>query len=310
MMAKTSIEWCEAVWNVTRGCSRVSSGCGDSTGGGCYAERQAHRFSGPGMPYEGLTKLTKHGPRWTGVCRFVPEMLTIPLHRRKPTTWFVNSMSDLFHEAFGDDQIAAVFGVMAYCDQHRFIVLTKRAKRMHDWFASNADHATECAETAAAMTGDSFASLSFGAAGPWPLPNVVLGVSCENQKTADERIPWLLQTPAAIRVVSLEPLLGPINLRDVPSESGKSEVHCDALKIDNWEHRDWTGLRQRHLDWVIAGCESGPKARPCDEEWVRSIRDQCSSANVSFFLKQLKRGNKVVSMPELDGKVWNQTPFK
>lgn len=131
-MAKTDIQWATHVWNCVRGCSRVSAGCGDATGGGCYAERQAHRFSGTGLPYEGLTRLTKDGPRWIGEVRFIPEKLADPLHWRKPARIFVNSMSDLFHDGISVTQIAQIFAVMAACPQHTFMVLTKRPKRMHE----------------------------------------------------------------------------------------------------------------------------------------------------------------------------------
>ncbi|HEX2677999.1 MAG TPA: DUF5131 family protein, partial [Polyangiales bacterium] len=128
-MGETAIEWTDTVWNPVRGCARVSPGCES-----CYAERQAHRFSNPGGPYEGLTVLGKHGPRWSGRARFVPETLDAPLRWRKPRRIFVNSMSDLFHHDITNEQIAAVFGVMAACPQHTFQVLTKRAERLPEWF--------------------------------------------------------------------------------------------------------------------------------------------------------------------------------
>jgi protein gp37 len=229
MSGKTGISWCDATWNPTRGCSRVSEGCWN-----CYAMRMAHRFSGPGRPYEGLTRMTPHGVDWTGEVRFVPEVLDWPLRQRKPLRIFVDSMSDLFHPSVSDEDIDRVFAVMKRALRHTFIVLTKRAGRMAGYVSL-----TEV------------------------LPNVVLGVSCEDQQRADERIPLLLQTPAVRRCVSLEPLLGPIDLR--PSW------------LAGYDYRDW----------VIVGGESGPKARPCHVEWIRSIKDQCQTAGVALHVKQL-----------------------
>src|SRR5690606_22560010 len=177
----TTIEWTQGTWNPVSGCTRVSPGCDN-----CYAMRQAHRFSGNCQPYEGLTTIRRGKVDWTGSVRFVPEMLEVPL-QRKPTTWFVNSMSDLFHESLTNEQIASAFGGMAATPQHTYQILTKRPKRMREWFG--------------------------WLDGRRPLHNVWLGVSCEDQARADERIPHLLSTPAAVRFVSAEPLLGPIALR-------------------------------------------------------------------------------------------------
>lgn len=274
-MADSAIEWTDKVWNVTRGCSVVSPGCHR-----CYAMKQAHRFSNPGGPYEGLTKLTsKSGAQWTGATRFVPEMLDKPLRWRKPTRVFVNSMSDLFHEGFSNEEIAAVFGVMAACPQHTFQVLTKRAKRMRGWFERLAmDPSFElagAADEALCNGGASFESVRRLyhniEARPWPLPNVWLGVSAEDQRTFDDRVPDLLQTPAAVRWVSAEPLLGPIDV---------SAGIVDAL------HRSGRAPRLE-LDWIVVGGESGPGARPCALEWIESIVDQCHVAGAAVFVKQL-----------------------
>lgn len=272
MSDDTGIEWTDATWNPIRGCSRVSEGCRH-----CYAERVAARFSGPGMPYEGLAvrklrvvsddEQTTVG-RWTGTVRMVPEHLADPLRWRRPRRVFVNSMSDLFHESLTNEQIAAVFGVMAAAAQHTFQVLTKRARRMREWF-----------EWVRCQRGQTPRSVCSQAASPlvkriwnfamgdrsWPLPNVWLGVSVENQAAAAERIPELLRTPAAVRWLSCEPLLGPVDLA-ASSQNARSLVE--------------------DLDWVVAGCESGPGARPCDVAWLRSLRDQCAAGGVAYFLKQ------------------------
>ena len=300
-MTTTAIEWCDKVWNPTRGCSRVSPGCGgglgDPVAGGCYAERQAARFSGPGMPYEGLVRIGKQGPRWTGVVRLVADKLSEPLGWKNPARIFVNSMSDLFHEALTNEEIGRVFGVMAACPQHQFLVLTKRAARMRQWFewvraqgstlpslvGTSPSHDTTSTEasTCVMLAGDRLlGSRAFMAAcngSPWPLRNVWLGVSAEDQKRADERIPELLRTPAAVRFVSYEPALGPVDF--TPWLFGSTEYRGD----------DTSGFlaSKADLDWIICGSESGPGARPMDVAWARTAADQCLSAGVAFFTKQI-----------------------
>lgn len=261
MSATTKIEWTRGddgiagkTWNPVRGCSIVSPGCVN-----CYAMKHAHRFSGPGKPYEGLTKQTKAGPQWTGKVRLVVDALLEPLSWRKPRRVFVNSMSDLFHEAVPDVFIERVFSVMALAERHTFQVLTKRPGRMADWFRARRFDVKGYAILQTENVGECLY------AHPWPLPNVWLGVSCENQQTADERIPLLLQTPAAVRFVSAEPLLGPI------------DFHSPVLEVDSDDY----------IDWVIVGGESGSGARPMDVAWARSIVRQCQAAQVPVFVKQL-----------------------
>lgn len=240
-MGKTAIQWTDRVWNPVRGCSMVSAGCEN-----CYAMRQAHRFSGQGQPYANLTENGPHGPRWNGKVTIHPELLDLPLRWRKPSRIFVNSMSDLFHDEVPDEFIESVFMVMRDASWHEFQVLTKRPQRTRK-FAKYLQKKHTLAE-----------------GGPsWHWPHIWLLVSCEDQKTADERIPILLDTPAAVRGVSLEPLIGPVDLSSI---GGKKEP--------------------RRLDWVIVGGESGPNARPMHPDWVRSIRDQCHAAGTAFFFKQ------------------------
>lgn len=253
-MANTKIEWADVVWNPIRGCSRVSRGCER-----CYAERQAHRFSGEGMPYEGLTRMTEHGPVWTGKIKLVPELLDQPLHWKKPRRIFVNSMSDLFHEAVPDEFLDQVFAVMATAKKHTFQVLTKRPERMLKYFQEPAR--PDMVYWAAYKFGY-LGAMCGGTKAPIPVPNVQLGVSVEDQETADERIPLLLQTPAAVRFISAEPLLGPIDLLKMPQ-----------------------------LDWVIVGGESGPRARQMQEGWARNLMLQCKAAGVTFFMKQGSQAN-------------------
>jgi len=254
MGKKTSIAWTDSTWNPMRGCSRVSEGCRH-----CYAERMASRFSGPGMPYEGLTR----DGRWTGMVRTVPDALEAPLRWTRRRRVFVNSMSDLFHENVSEADILAVFDVMRRAHNERghiFQVLTKRPARML--------HVCERLH----WTGNVLVLDE-----PKPgimrrgLPGVWLGVSVEDQATAEERIPLLLQTPARVRFVSAEPLLGPLDLRRL--EDDELGAQWDALDMG--------------IDWVIVGGESGPQARPCRLEWARSIVEQCRAAECSCFVKQL-----------------------
>lgn len=300
-MTTTSIQWTTGpdgtpgkTWNPVRGCSRVSDGCTN-----CYAMRQAHRFSGEGQPYEGLTTIRKGKVDWTGHARFVPELLAAPLKWRKPRRVFVNSMSDLFHESLSNEEIAAVFGVMAACPQHTFQVLTKRPKRMLEWF----QWLTDDGKTPADLKVQRYAYQVVGAkrfplhrikktllAYPWPLLNVWLGVSIEHQKTADERVPLLIQTPAAIRFVSAEPLLGPVNFEHIGNALFDREkainrsVHGPAALS---RYQAEAIVAHPELDWVIVGGESGHGARSCNVEWIRSIVQQCKQAGVPAFVKQL-----------------------
>lgn len=255
-MSTTSIEWTEHTWNCLAGCEAVSPGCTN-----CYAATMTRRLEAMGQAdYSGLTT-DKH---FNGVVRCLPHKLDIPLKRRKPTTYFVNSMSDLFHEDVPHHFISRVFGVMASCPQHTFQILTKRAERMcfevqaiyespkeHNWWPPQWWHRRDVA----------------------PLPNVWLGVSTEDQKRADERIPWLLKTPAAVRFLSCEPLLGPIQLR------------TDAIRKASGANCDQLGYPM--IDWVIVGGESGHGARPMQLEWAQSLVDQCEAAVIACFVKQL-----------------------
>lgn len=289
----TTISWTDATWNVTRGCRRVSPGCQN-----CYAERQANRFAGPGGAYEGLIRLvpkrqikvvngeatavvrTVHEPRWTGATKFVTEHLADPLRWKKPRRIFVDSMSDLFYEGFTDEQIAAVFGVMLVAAQHTYQVLTKRPERMSTFFKLwSADDCIEAMARTQLPNGHSLpgpkqwnrpARRDWYEVETWPAPWIWLGTSVENQAAADERIPHLLETIASVRFLSCEPLLGPVDISE----------YFDPCSVPCGE-KPWPDLH-----WVIAGCESGPGARRCNVEWLRSLRDQCSAAEVPFFLKQ------------------------
>ncbi len=307
MSARTGIEWTDATWNPVRGCSPVSPGCRH-----CYAERVAARFSGgpfldggqvvirEASPFAGFAVSTPQGPRWTGKVALVEEHLFDPLRWKEPRRIFVNSMSDLFHEGLPDKEIAAIFGVMAACPQHTFQVLTKRPARMLEWFRWVFDQDAgldgkhgllHCVASALAAevsihpkgdAGPLHRKRCADPAGPWPLPNVWLGISAEDQQRADERIPLLLGVPATVKFVSAEPLLGPLDLREY-LYSDRDKAGMD----DNFFLEPLEGHTGSKLSWVIVGGESGPGARPCNLHWVRSIRDDCAEARVPCFIKQL-----------------------
>lgn len=294
MSDKTGIEWTNATWNPLRGCRRVSEGCRN-----CYAERVAARFSGPGQPYEGLAKMTPSGPRWTGTVRLVPELLDQPLRWNKPRMIFVNSMSDLFHENVPFEFIARVFAVMGMAQWHTFQVLTKRPSRMLEFMGSlRGGHVLDVPREAGDELWGSYLL---------PLRNVWLGVSVEDQAAADERIPLLLKTPAAVRWISAEPLLGPVDLRSIRLADGGC---LDALQgIDTAYQCHYAGK----LNWVVVGGESGPNARPMHPDWARSLRDQCVAARVPYFFKQWGEFLPRIGMSHLDkveflntvrGKAW------
>ena len=266
MSTKTSIEWTDVTWNPVRGCSLKSAGCIN-----CYAMKQAHRFSGKGQPYEGLTMIGQHGPSWTGKIQLVHELLDAPLHWKKPRRVFVNSMSDLFHEAVPFRFVHQAFTTIRQTPQHTYQILTKRPDRMRKFMA-------EYLRPREAM---GWANGLYA--------HVWLGVSVENQQTADERIPLLLQTPAAVRWISAEPLLGPIDLNSLFMESGGVSALHGARPA--WHP----------LDWVVVGGESGPHARPCDLAWIRSIKDQCQAAGVKCFVKQL--GSNIAPVTVENGSV-------
>lgn len=295
MSDKTGIEWTDATWNPLRGCSRVSEGCRL-----CYAETVANRFKGEGQPYEGLIA---HGGQWNGVIKLVPQLLDQPLRWRRPRRIFVNSMSDLFHENVPEPYIDTVFSVMALAPQHTFQILTKRPGRMRDYFMG----LQRAAQIHAEKIGSTFTpadvlNLRYIARHPhaaraiaaaksvWPLPNVWLGVSVEDQATADARIPLLLATPASVRWISAEPLLGPITF--------------EGLFANEHDPRDGTNALEQ-LDWVVVGGESGKNARPMHPEWARTLRDQCGVIGTAFLFKQwgewAPRGPESRGYPLIEG---------
>ncbi|MCK1577875.1 phage Gp37/Gp68 family protein [Bradyrhizobium sp. 174] len=278
MATASKIEWTGHTWNPLAGCSVLTPGCKR-----CYAMKMAARLAAMGKSlYAGLTEPSKAGPVWTGVLRQASqEVLLAPMRRKKPTTYFVNSMSDLFHENVPDEWIDQIFAVMALTPQHTYQVLTKRSARMRDYCEQRSRMSERHAGFWHAFQafGGLYENLRL-----LPLPNVWLGVSTERQPEADERIPDLLQTPAAIRFISAEPLLGPINLRQIVREGIRQAFIDDAL--DGFVSNGHGGCYGPKLDWVIVGGESGTGARLMHPAWPRALRDQCRAAGVAYFFKQ------------------------
>ena len=302
----TGIAWTDESWNPVVGCSRVSTGCER-----CYAERAAHRLAT--MPqsrerYAGTTTMGALGIRWTGKVNLVPQVLDRPLRWRKPRLIFVNSMSDLFHESIPDDYIDEVFDVMAKAQNHIFQVLTKRPARMLAWF-EGLHHRRPIPGMGVSTGGPPFCLTRYDiAAGrdqcpdhdpdvgfcgsPWPLPNVHLYVSTENQKTFDERVPILLQCPAVIHGISAEPLLGPIVIPQQNPDGhwppNAPQPERPALAHQDWpDDFDYWSVKGAGLNHVIIGGESGQGARLCNRAWIRALVDQCQSAAVPVFVKQM-----------------------
>jgi len=254
MANQTSIEWCDTTWNPTTGCSPISAGCER-----CYAARFAKRLAGRcGYPEDNPFKVTLH-----------PDRLDEPLKWRKPKRVFVCSMGDLFHEDIPEMYIVDTFSIMAEAYWHTFIVLTKRPQRMKEVLTSPTVANDVWLQTSSGVNDEK---------SPWPLPNVWFGVTAENQETADERIPILLQIPAAVRFVSCEPLLEPVSFR------WAHWVDSDEMHRRFGRHHHLDGLRE--IDWVIVGGESGPDARPVHPNWVRDLQKQCQTVKVPFFFKQ------------------------
>lgn len=271
----TKIEWTDATWNPITGCSLVSPGCTN-----CYAMKLAGTRLKNHPSREGLTRETKAGPVWTGEVRLNPQWLDEPLRWKKPRMIFVCAHGDLFAEGVPDEWIDQVFAVMALAAHHTFQVLTKRPERMRDYVkripnraaaiaTSLVGHPLETSRDARIVRLHIIERLAD------PLLNVWLGVSIEDQKRADERIPILLNTPAAVRWISAEPLLGPV------------DFYKTSAAMPFGRHHPWSnGPILQGIHWLVAGGESGPGARPMHPDWARELRDQCADAGVPFLFKQ------------------------
>lgn len=327
----SEIQWTDATWNPTTGCTRVSAGCDH-----CYAftlhdQRHAAVLNGADLPPQYAKPFSE--------VQLLPKRLSQPMRWTKPRKIFVDSMSDLFHADVPTDYLVKVFAAMAAAPQHQFQILTKRPQRMHRFItdmAGNLDKIRiEMDELAFDLMRDLNAEIPV-----WPLPNVWLGTSVENQEAA-YRIDWLAKTPAAVRFLSCEPLLGPLDLgrwmgvcecaescgwRGAPpvlerchaceaqSEQMSEFCACGAADFGYvcpgcggeavTDHPDTPKL----LDWVIVGGESGPDYRPLDLDWARDLRDQCNDAGVPYFFKQIGGRTSKAGGRELDGRVWDEMP--
>jgi protein gp37 len=291
----TKIEWTDEVWNPVTGCTKIATGCKN-----CYAERMAKRLRGRcGYPADDPFKVTLHRDRFTQ-----------PLRWRNPRKGiFVCSMGDLFHKEVSSEDIAAIFGVMAATPNHTYLVLTKRPDRMRRWFQQTSEclpapeysNYFRLGDSRTAKVVASYAIDSVEEAGrliakqwgclQWPLPNVLLGVSASTQSDLERLWPDLRRTPAVLRFLSLEPLLGPIDLRRVYSGTMNENCHSEA-------------------DWLIIGSESGPRRRECDNQWIAGIVRQCVDSDIPVFVKQAHEGGQVVKMPKVLGRVWDQMPMR
>lgn len=281
-MRYTKIPWCDETWNPVVGCRPMGPGCER-----CYAANMAARFSAG--HYRGLAQM--EGPRgqWTGRVKFFRKNLLEPWRRLKGRKIFVCSMGDLFHDKVSPDWIDQVFAIMAGARRHTFMVLTKRPLNMACylngmsrprlvWLALERLLASAPKLARRAINLDRFVNEL-----RWPLQNVWCGTSAENQQMYDRRVAALAEAKAAVRFVSLEPLLGPVD-----------------LKLE---------FQPKPIDWVIAGAESGTNGRPMDENWVRSLRNQAAKAGAAFFYKQRRKDYlSMEETPELDGRRWTEFP--
>lgn len=290
----TLIQWCDSTWNPIVGCTQLINGDPASSGcTNCYAQRQAYRNQAMRLRgYEGVAKKTSKGDIvWTGKVNLVLEALAKPLQRQKPTTWFVNSMSDLFHLTVAFDWVDLIFGIMSLCPQHTFQILTKRPERMLEW--TEQTHRDDWANAVIhhvwkdiAHEFNSTSALNQAIRKPGlTLPNVLLGVSVETQATADERIPLLLQTPAALRFLNCEPLLEEVDLTTVRCLDGA--MTQPGVKFNSAQPLGTFNALTAGISWIIAGGESGYNARRCSVEWIRALVRQCKAAGVPVFVKQL-----------------------
>lgn len=259
----TKIEWCDETWNPITGCTPVSDGCEN-----CYAKVMAERFP---VTHAGFDRSGDGIAIPFSTVRFRPWKMDIPLHWKKPRRVFVCSMGDVFHEKVDAEAQTQIWDVFHKCLRHTFMILTKRPQRMSDFISRDREQRG------------------------FILPNVWLGVSVENQRTANERIPVLLDIPAALRFVSVEPMLGSINF-DVPwsidpiipgARRNALRLICDPSEIN-------LPIVRNKIEWVICGAETGAKKRPCKQEWIDDVRAQCQQSGVPFFGKKDSQGKPIM----------------
>lgn len=265
MSANSKIEWTDATWNPITGCTPVSAGCQN-----CYAKVMAERFpvthAGRDVMYDGYSGGYEDcGAIPFSILKYHSERLEQPLHWRKPRRIFICSMGDLFHDDVKGEMLRNIFAVIQQCPKHTFIILTKRPENMRQWQKAVA----ECRS--------------------WPAnepvwPNVWFGVSVENQAIADERIPILLDIPAAVRFVSVEPILERVCL-----------YHSMCIGVSDRQRKNQQSfVEATRLDWVVCGAETGAKKRPCDDDWINGVRKDCLEMGIPFFGKKDSNGNPIL----------------
>lgn len=293
-MGKSKISWCDYTWNSIAGCTKVSAGCAH-----CWAERVAFRLKRRGQrDYQSVVDDEGH---WTGHVVCLEHRLEQPLHWRKPRRIFVASMSDLFHPLVPFDFIAQVFDIMASprAEQHTFMLLTKRPDRagqFYNWLRARF-------EAGGFWSGDT--ALGLALEERWPLPNVWLGVSVENENNL-WRVEELLRMPAAVRWASYEPALGPV---DFSRYLGEAEPDMSTFPRHNWDY--WRrSLPWKGLAWLIIGAESGPGRRPFEEQWAWDVLDQCRKAGIPCFLKQDSGPGPGVPLLDREGREVKEFPSK
>lgn len=295
-MQRTNIEYLDYTWNpIAMRCSPVSSGCDH-----CWHLRMAARMAGNPALADDRRRAYRGGKPV-----LLREELTAPFRLRNPARIGVQFMGDLFHPHVRDEYRRAVFGVMVAQPQHLFVVLTKRPGLMLEWSqwleSSDTDPYTAC-HFSALMHDDGRGAVHSksenGERRLWPLPNVWLGVSIENQDMANTRVPELLLCPADHRWASVEPMLGPVVLDALaPNPEAINALRCSTDPMVG-----------NKIDWIVCGGETGPGARPMAWDWARQLRDQCIRTKMPFFFKQVGGNSKDPQKHTLDGKVWHQTP--
>lgn len=305
---KSKIEWTDATWNPVTGCTRVSEGCRN-----CYIERTPP-FRNANRRFMNREGQPSHEVGSTTGVTLHPDRLDQPLRWKKPRRVFVNSLSDLFHDQVPDDFILSVFAVMLLANRHVFQVLTKRPSRMASLLNRDGffDEVQERAIAGVDEWGVSPQRAfdirrragAWSPLAPWPLPNVWFGVSVEDQKAAELRIPKLLGTPAAVRFLSCEPLLGLVDLSPWLDLVWSRPIgDADLVNDERW--RAFKGEPMRSLlDWIIVGGESGPGARPMHPDWARALRDQSAAAGVPFFFKQWGEWAPTVNVAHSGRVIW------
>jgi len=288
MSGTSRIEWTDATWSPVIGCSHAGVSCQN-----CYAERWAARLAAMGRDY---VRVIAKG-RWNGKTALVESALDWPLHRHKPKRIFICSMGDLFHESVPDWWIDRVMAIVALCPQHEFVLLTKQVERMQKYMALEVVRLAEVQRYAAAYGGF---LRSVQAVWRWPLPNLTIGTSAGTQAEMDDRVPLVLATPAARRMLSLEPLLEAVDVsRYLVGWHGQAAHHpgctgdvCDPRCPIEEQVQDPTP------DWLIIGPETGPGRRPCDPAWIQAVVEQCRDAGIAVFVKAFPMpGNRISKDP-------------